>query len=118
MSAEASQLELNHTEPLIALDLLHGLGILGRVCRVFADRCIVGIEADEERCRSYVERSTGVVTALNPIIGYERSSAVAKEALQTGRSVTELVVERGWITAEQLAEILRPENLVPPRSPA
>ena len=116
MAAEASQLELNHTEPLIALDLLHGLGILGRVCRVLADRCIAGIEADEERCRSYVEHSTGVVTALNPIIGYERSSTVAKEALATGRSVTELVVEKGWLTQAELDELLRPENLVHPRS--
>ena len=88
------------------------------MCRVFADRCVSGIEADEEQCRTYVERSTGVVTALNPVIGYERSSTVAKEALATGRSVTELVVEKGWLTAEQLDELLRPENLVNPRAPA
>jgi aspartate ammonia-lyase len=114
LAAEAGQLELNHTEPLIALDVLHGLGILGRVCRVLADQCIVGIEADEEQCRRYVERSTGVVTALNPIIGYERSAQVAKEALATGRPVTELVLEKGWLTAEQVAELMRPERLVNP----
>ena len=116
MAAEASQLELNHTEPLIALDVLHGLDILGRVCRVLADQCVAGIEADEEQCRRYVERSTGVVTALNPIIGYERSATVAKEALATGRSVTDLVVEKGWLSADQVQELLRPERLTNPRS--
>ncbi|WP_157557726.1 dipeptidase PepE [Intrasporangium oryzae] len=114
MAAEASQLELNHTEPLMALDVLHGLHILGRACRVLADRCVAGIEADEDRCRRYVERSTGVVTALNPVIGYERSAMVAKEALATGRPVTELVVEHGWLTAEQVSDLLRPERLVNP----
>jgi aspartate ammonia-lyase len=117
MAAEASQLELNHAEPIIALDLLQGLELLGNACRVFADRCIRGIEANREICRLYVERSIGIVTALNPVIGYERSAALAKEALATGGSVVDLAVEKGWLSKEELEDLLRPERMANPRAP-
>jgi aspartate ammonia-lyase len=80
-----------------------------------ASRCIQGIRANRERCRSYVEQSIGLVTALNPVIGYERSVAIAKEALETGGSVYELVLQKGWLTKEALDDLLRPENMTHPR---
>lgn len=115
MAAEAGELELNMAEPIMAFDLLHGLMILKNACVVLASRCIVGIEANVERCRSMVENSIGLVTALNPALGYERSAAVAKEALATGGSVYELVLAKGWLTKEQLDEMLAPENMTAPR---
>jgi aspartate ammonia-lyase len=116
MAAEASQLELNHTEPLIALDLLHGLEILRQASRVFAEQCIQGIEANREVCRSYVDRSIGTVTALKTVLGYERSAAVANEALATGGNVSDLVLAKGWLTAEQLEYLLAPEQMTHPRA--
>jgi len=78
-------------------------------------RCIQGIRVNRERCRSYVENSIGLVTALNPVIGYERSVAIAKEALETGGSVYDLVLQKRWITKEALDDLLRPENMTHPR---
>jgi aspartate ammonia-lyase len=115
MAAEASELELCMAEPIIAYDLLHGMMILKNGCVTLASRCIVGIEANREVCRGYVENSIGLVTALVPVIGYEPSAAIAKEALKTGGSVYELVMEKGLLTKEQLDDILKPENMTDPR---
>ena len=116
MAAEAGELELNMAEPIMAFDLLHGLMILKNACVILATRCVDGIEANRERCRQYVENSIGLVTALVPVIGYERSAAVAKTALETGGSVYELVLENGWLTKEALDEMLTPEKMTAPRS--
>jgi len=78
-------------------------------------RCIDGITANEEHCRSMVYNSIGLVTALNPYIGYEASTQLAKEALVSNRSVYELVLQKGLLTKEQLDTILAPENMVKPR---
>jgi aspartate ammonia-lyase len=115
MAAEASELELCMAEPIIAYDLLHGMLILKNACITLTSRCIVGIEANREVCRNYVENSIGLVTALVPVIGYEKSAAIAKEALKTGGSVYHLVLEKGWLTQEQLDDMLRPENMTDPR---
>ncbi len=115
MAAEASELELCMAEPIIAYDLLHGMMILKNACVTLASRCIVGIEANREVCRNYVENSIGLVTALVPVIGYEKSAAIAKEALKTGGSVYKLVFEKGWLTKENLDDMLRPENMTDPR---
>ena len=77
-------------------------------------RCIAGITANEERCRNEVHNSIGVVTALNPVIGYKNSTKIAKEALETGRSVYDLVLEHGILTKEELDTILSPENMIKP----
>jgi len=87
MAAEASELELCMAEPIIAYDLLHGMLILKNACITLASRCIVGIEANRDVCRQYVENSIGLITALVPVIGYEKSASIAKEALKTGGSV-------------------------------
>ena len=115
MASEASELELNMAEPIIAYDLLHGLMILKNACVTLVARCITGITANEARCRSYVQNSIGLVTALNPVLGYERSAAIAKEALATGGSVYELVLQKQWLTKETLDDLLRPENMTDPR---
>jgi aspartate ammonia-lyase len=115
MAAEASELELCMAEPIIAYDLLHGMLILKNACITLTSRCIVDIEANREVCRNYVENSIGLVTALVPVIGYEKSAAIAKEALKTGGSVYHLVLEKGWLTQEKLDDMLRPENMTDPR---
>jgi aspartate ammonia-lyase len=115
MAAEASELELCMAEPIIAYDLLHGMLILKNACITLVSRCIVDIEANRDVCRQYVENSIGLVTALNPVLGYEKSASIAKEALKTGGSVYELVLEKGWLTKEKLDDMLRPENMTDPR---
>jgi aspartate ammonia-lyase len=115
MAAEASELELCMAEPIIAFDLLHGMMILKNACVTLASRCIVGIEANRDICRSYVENSIGLVTALVPVIGYEQSASIAKEALKTGGSVYTLVLEKGLLSKEQLDDMLSPENMTDPR---
>jgi aspartate ammonia-lyase len=118
MAAESGQLELNMAEPIMAYDLLHGLSLLRNVAIIFASRCIVGIEADREACQRHVDRSIGVVTALNPVLGYERSATIAKEALETGRGVVDLVLERGWLSRSELDTLLAPMRMADPRRPA
>ena len=115
MAAEASELELCMAEPIIAYDLLHGLLILKNACITLASRCIVGIEANRDVCRQYVENSIGLITALVPVIGYEQSASIAKEALKTGGSVYTLVLEKGLMSQDKLDDMLRPENMTDPR---
>ncbi len=115
MASEASELELNMAEPIIAYDLLHGLMILRNACVTLSARCISGIRANEKRCKEYVQNSIGIVTALNPVLGYEKSASIAKEALATDGSVYELVLKKGWLTKEKLDDILSPAKMTDPR---
>ena len=115
MASEASELELNMAEPIIAFNLFFGLTLLRNAAIVLAARCIAGIEPNRERCREYVQNSIGLVTALNPVLGYEKSAAIAKEALKTGGSVYNLVIAKGWLTKDKLDELLKPENMTHPR---
>ena len=117
MAAEASELELNMAEPIIAFNLFFGLTLMRNAAVVLATRCINGIEPNRERCRQYVENSIGLVTALNPVLGYEKSAAIAKEALATGASVYDLAIAKGWLTQKELETLLRPENMMNPRVP-
>ena len=116
MAAEAGVLELNAMEPIMALSLFQSVRLLRNACRILAEKCIRGIVADEERCRAYVYGSIGIVTALNPVLGYEKSAAIAKEALATGGRVYDLVLEKGWMTKEALDDVLRPERMTQPRN--
>ncbi|HEY5753758.1 MAG TPA: aspartate ammonia-lyase [Chthoniobacterales bacterium] len=115
MASEASELELNMAEPIIAFNLFFGLTLLRNAAVALASRCIAGIEPNRERCLEYVRNSIGLVTALNPVLGYERSASIAKEALKTGASVYDLVIAKGWITKETLNDLLKPENMTHPR---
>jgi aspartate ammonia-lyase len=116
MAAEAGQLQLNVFEPVIGFNLFQSIDMLVRAAVVLRERCVVGITANRERLRKMVEDSIGLVTALVPYIGYERSSAVALEALHTGRGVYELVQEKGWLSQARLDEILTPEAMTQPRA--
>lgn len=115
LAAEAGQLELNVMEPVIAFNLFSSIDMLSQACRTLADRCIDGISANRERCRKMVEESIGLVTALNPLIGYEKSTEIANEALASGRPVYEIVLEKGYLSQEQLDDLLSPENMTRPR---
>ena len=110
-AAEAGQLQLNAFEPVIAHSLFKSLNHLRQACIVLAQRCVTGITANRERMRDNVEYSIGIVTALNPWIGYENATMLAREALATGKRVYELVLEKGLLSKAQLDAILQPETL-------
>ncbi len=114
MAAEAGQLQLNAFEPIIAFSLFKSLAHLQAGCRALETRCIGGIEVDRAALRDNVHASIGLVTALNPHIGYERASAIAREALASGEGIVELVLAKGWLDQGQLDEILCPERLTRP----
>jgi aspartate ammonia-lyase len=116
MAAEAGQLQLNPFEPIIARALFASLSSLTAACTSLADHCIDGITANKEYLRSQVEDSIGIVTVLNPLIGYDAATSIARLALSSGRSVTSLVLESGLLTAGELDAILRPERLAHPQS--
>ncbi|MEW5764107.1 MAG: aspartate ammonia-lyase [Acidobacteriota bacterium] len=116
MAAEASQLELNPFEPLIAYNLFMSIGMLKAAAETFRTRCIEGITANRDRCQVLVERSVTLVTALVPYIGYEAAGDVAKEALATGKHVRQIVLDRGLLSEERLGEILDPAKMTHPRA--
>ncbi|MBV2235311.1 MAG: aspartate ammonia-lyase [Sterolibacterium sp.] len=115
MAAEAGQLQLNAFEPIIAHSLFKSVTHLAAGCRTLARNCVVGITANRELLAERVHNSAGLATALNPYIGYENATKVAKEALKTGRAVPELVLEMGLLEKEALDEALRIEALTAPR---
>lgn len=116
MAAEAGQLQLNVMEPIIGFSLFTSLSYLSNVLHSLVDKCILGITANEEVCKNMVMNSIGIVTALNPMLGYETCSAIAKEALETGKSVYEIVVvEQKLITQEKWDEVFNIENLIHPK---
>ncbi len=110
LAAEAGQLQLNVMEPVIAASILESVSMLTAAARTFRTRCIVGIEANESRCREFVERSIGVVTALVPSLGYEVASDLAETALRTDRGIVELVRERGLLSEQEIADLLSPDR--------
>ncbi|MEE1098465.1 MAG: lyase family protein, partial [Alistipes sp.] len=114
MSGEAAQMELNAMEPVMAQCCFESAEIMMNGFDTLRVNCVEGIKANVEGCRDYVHQSIGIVTALNPIIGYKNSTKIAKEALETGGSVYDLVLEHGVLTKEELDTILSPENMIKP----
>ena len=98
-------------EPIIAYRLLRSIETLRNGCIVLRERCINGITANPERMRQFVEQSIGIVTALVPTIGYEKASAIAKEALENRRGVYELVLEKGLFSRAELDRLLNPDAM-------
>lgn len=114
MSGEAAQMELNAMEPVMAQCDFESVDLMINGFETLRTRCIEGITANEEKCRNYVHNSIGVVTALNPVIGYKNSTKIAKEAMATGKSVYELVLEHEILDKADLDRILAPENMIKP----
>jgi len=115
MAAEAGQLQLNVMEPIIAFKLFDSIRLLHRSMEMLRELCIEGITANEAHCLHLVEHSIGLVTALNPYIGYQNSTRIAKKALETGRGILELVREEKLLDEDVLDDILKPQNMIAPR---
>ncbi|MBR5724187.1 MAG: aspartate ammonia-lyase [Bacteroidales bacterium] len=111
-AAEAGQLQLNVMEPVICQCVMESVTWLCNVIETLRTKCIEGITVNKEHCYEMVKNSIGIVTALNPYIGYKASTKVAKKALSTGRSVYDLVLEEGLMTKEKLDEALDPETMI------
>ncbi len=114
LASEAGQLELNVMEPVLIFNLIESLSMMERGLNVFREYCIEGITPNELIMREYVDKSIGIVTAINPYIGYEQASEIAKEALLTNRPVQQICIERDVISKEKLEEILNPFNMTRP----
>ena len=114
LAAEAGQLQLNVMEPVIAQCIFESQTLIFNAARTLREFCIKGITANEKVCRGFVERSIGIVTALNPIIGYERATEIAAEAQRTGKGVVELVREKKLLTDAQIRKVLDPVALTAP----
>ena len=115
IAAEGGQLQLNVMEPLIAYKIFDSIRLLQRAMDMLREHCIVGITANEDHCRALMENSIGLITALNPYIGYENATRFAGQALLSGRGVLELVREERLLDDATLDDILRPENMIAPR---
>ena len=113
-AAQGSTFELNVMMPVMANAFLQSTALLGSAVNAFSERCVEGIEANEERCRDLMEKSLALVTPLALMIGYDRAADIAKEAHKTGRNVRDLVAERGILTKEQLETVLDPRRMTEP----
>lgn len=114
MAAEAGQLELNAFEPIIFYCLFQSIDTIAYAVNTFVDNCVIGITANETRCRYFVENSVGIITAICPYVGYQKAAEIAKEAIKTGESVRKLIIEKGLLTKEQMDEIRDPVQMTEP----
>ncbi len=114
LAAEAGQLELNVMEPVIVQSLFESIEMLKNGISTLRTKCVVGITANEAHCKEMVENSIGIITALNPVLGYETSSMLAKEALETNQGVYKLVLKKKLLTKKELDLLLSPEHMVKP----
>jgi aspartate ammonia-lyase len=112
LAAEAGQLQLNAMEPLIIYNLLNSMRMLGEACHMLEQRCIIGIEANRERCAELVDISIGSITALVPHIGYANASRIAKQALHSGGTVRELILAEGLLSETELEQLLSPQSML------
>ncbi len=116
MCAEAGQMELNAFEPVLFYQLFESITALTAAVDTFVENCIIGIQANKKKCLENVEKSTGIVTAMAPYIGYQRSATIAKESLKTGASVREIILRDGIMTEEELEELLDARAMTEPRA--
>ena len=114
MAAEAGQLELNAFEPIIFYCLFQSIDTLAYAVETFVDNCVIGITANEERCRYLVENSVGIITAICPHVGYQEAADIAKRAMKSGDSVRELILKEKLLTEEELDQILNPVQMTEP----
>lgn len=114
LAAQAGQLELNVMIPVVAYNLLHGIEIMGNAINAFTHLCIAGIRANDEHCREFAETSLGIVTVLNPHIGYAAAAEVVKEHLASGKSIVSIILEKKLLAKEDLDRILQLKNMTEP----
>lgn len=114
LASEAGQLELNVMEPVLVFNLLQSISMMNNAFHVFTEHCLKGIEANEERLKEYVEKSVGIITAVNPHIGYEVAARIAREAILNGKPVRELCLQYDVLTEEELELILNPYEMTKP----
>ncbi|MCD1163861.1 aspartate ammonia-lyase [Peribacillus frigoritolerans] len=114
LASEAGQFELNVMEPVLVFNLLQSISMMNNGFRVFTDYCLAGIQANEDRLKGYVEKSVGIITAVNPHIGYEVAARIAREAIVNGNSVRELCLQYDVLTEEELNLILNPYEMTEP----
>ena len=112
MAAEAGQLQLNAFEPVIAFRLMRGIDSLRNACEVLRTRCVEGITANPDRMKRFVEESIGIVTALVPVLGYAVATEIAREALESGRGVYDVVESRGLMSRARMDEVLNPHGMI------
>ena len=115
MAAEAGQLQLNAMEPLIAFKLFESIDLLGKAMQMFQYKCIENIRANAEHCQANVDNSIGIITALNPYLGYETTTRIAKQANETGQSVLALIKAENLLSDQILADVLSIKNMVHPQ---
>jgi aspartate ammonia-lyase len=114
MAAQAGQLELNVMMPVIAFNLLFSLEIMKNCVHQFTGLCVSGISANEERCRNYLDQSVGLATVLAPSIGYAAAAEVAKDSAKSGKSIRQVILERGILSEQELDLVLAPFPLTTP----
>jgi len=112
MAAEAGQLELNYAEPVLYHKLFESIVALTGALQTMTDNCIVGITANEDRCRELVESSVGIITAICPKIGYKESADIAKKAIKSGESVKSVLKKKNIMTDEEIEKVLDPTSMV------
>jgi fumarate hydratase, class II len=110
----AGNFELNVMIPVMAYNLLHSVGILAAGCRLFASRCVEGIEPNEQRCADLIEQSLAMVTALNEAIGYDAAAAIAKESHHTGKTVRQICIEKNILPKQELDRLLDARRMTGP----
>ena len=115
IAAEAGQLQLNVMEPVIAYCILESQTMFMNAARTLREHCVEGITVNEDICKEYIERSIGVVTALNPVLGYDATTELAKEALETGKGIVELVREKGLLNESEIEAVMDPARMAGPR---
>lgn len=115
IASEAGQLQLNVMEPIIVFNIFQSIKMLTNAMHTLTNKCITGITANKDHCAQLVNNSIGLVTALNPFIGYENATKIAKDALESSRSVLDIAIERKLLTKEEIETILLPENMTQPR---
>jgi aspartate ammonia-lyase len=114
LASEAGQFELNVMEPVLVFNLLQSISMMTNVFSVFRQNLVEGLTANTERMRAYVDGSVGVITAINPHVGYETAARIAREAIDTGKPVRELILRDGVLNSEQLDAILDPYEMTSP----
>jgi len=117
LAVQAGQLELNVMMPTMSYSVLQSITILTNMLKVFTDKCVKGITANERRCNFYAQSTVSLATALNPYIGYAKAAEIAKESVATGRSIIEIAREKKLLSEKEIDEILDPVRMTEPVRP-